>query len=266
MADFCELSHRVDFNDVTLKDICQFGIDEPLRSSLPGGKICWSLERYIDYVLSLAGSLFTVGVADEETRNCSVPAPEHLYNPTFMSGVIHIMPATPKPAHVMSATPRPANIVPAAPGPAIVTPATPGPAIVMQSTAEPAHAMPSTPEPAHAMPSAQEPAHAMPSTPEPAHSMPSTPEPAHVMPSTPESAHVMPASPEPAPPWPPALPLPHAPSPPLPQVLFPFTGLALHPAPWTMSVPPPLHHPPGLFGFCFCFVWASGAALRGRNM
>ncbi len=101
-------------------------IDEPLRSSLPGGKICWSLERYIDYVLSLAGSLFTVGVADEETRNCAVPAPEHLYNSTFMSGVIHIMPATPKPAHIISATPRPANIVPAASGPAIVTPTTPG--------------------------------------------------------------------------------------------------------------------------------------------
>ncbi len=53
---------------------------------------------------------------------------------------------------------------------------------------------------------------------------------------------------------------------PMLQVLFPFMGLALHPAPWTMSVPPPLHHPPGLFGFCFCFVWASGAALRGGNM
>ncbi len=48
MADFCELSHRVDFNDVTLKDIFRFDIDKPLRSSLPGGKICWSLERYID--------------------------------------------------------------------------------------------------------------------------------------------------------------------------------------------------------------------------
>ncbi len=48
VADFCELSHRVDFNDVTLKDIFRFGIDKPLRSSLPGGKICWSLERYID--------------------------------------------------------------------------------------------------------------------------------------------------------------------------------------------------------------------------
>ncbi len=36
------------------------------------------------------------------------------------------------------------------------------------------------------------------------------------------------------------------------------------------SIPPPilplLYHPPGPFGFCFRFVWASGAALRGGNM
>ncbi len=44
------------------------------------------------------------------------------------------------------------------------------------------------------------------------------------------------------------------------QVLFPFMGLAL---PWIMSVPPPLDNSLGLFGFCFCFVRASGAALRG---
>ncbi len=37
---------------------------------------------------------------------------------------------------------------------------------------------------------------------------------------------------------------------PMLQVLFPFMGLALHP--WTISVPPRLHHP-GLLGFCS--VW-----------
>ncbi len=80
MEDFCELSHCVDFNDVALKDIFRFSVDEPLRSSLPGGKICWSLERYIDFVLPLAGSPFTVGVVDEEPRNCAVPsAPEHFH-------------------------------------------------------------------------------------------------------------------------------------------------------------------------------------------
>ncbi len=65
---------------MALKDIFRFSVDEPLRSSLPGGKICWSLERYIDFVLPLAGSPFTVGVVDEEPRNCAVPsAPEHFH-------------------------------------------------------------------------------------------------------------------------------------------------------------------------------------------
>ncbi len=126
MGNFCELSHCVDFNDVTLKDIFRFGIDEPLHSSLPGGKNCWSLERYIDFVLSQAGSPFTVGVADGQPRNCAVTAPEHLHIPTFMSGV-----AISKPAHIMSATPRPANIMPAMPKPANVMPAAPGPAQIM---------------------------------------------------------------------------------------------------------------------------------------
>ncbi len=71
------------------KDIFRVGLNEPIRSQLPGGKIHWSLERYIDYALLLAGSPLTVGVADEEPRNCAELAPEHFHVPTFMSGVVH---------------------------------------------------------------------------------------------------------------------------------------------------------------------------------
>ncbi len=51
VEDFCGLCHLVAFNDVALKDIFRFGLNEPLRSQLPGGKIIWSLERYIDFAL-----------------------------------------------------------------------------------------------------------------------------------------------------------------------------------------------------------------------
>ncbi len=45
------------------------------------------------------------------------------------------------------------------------------------------------------------------------------------------------------------------------QVLFPFMGLALHPSPCSASALPPSWTWWGLG-----FVWASGAALRGRHM
>ncbi len=102
---FCELCNQVDFNDVALKDLFRVGLNEPIRFLLTGGKIHWSLEKYIDHALLLAGSPFTVGVVDEEPRNCAVPAPEHFHVPTFMSGVVHVIPVTPEPAHVMPDSP-----------------------------------------------------------------------------------------------------------------------------------------------------------------
>ncbi len=154
VEDFCGLCHLVGFNDVALKDIFRAGLNKPIRSQLPGGKIHWSLEQYIHHALLLSGSSYTVGVAEEECNNPPVSAkPESA----------HVMPATPESAHVMPAMP------------------------------ESAHVMPAMPESAHVIPATPESAHVMPATPESARVMPATPESAHVMPATPESAHVMPA-------------------------------------------------------------------------
>ncbi len=101
VEDFCGLCHLVGFNDVALKDIFRAGLNKPIRSQLPGGKIHWSLEQYIDHALLLSGSLYTVGVAEEECNNPPVSAkPE---SP-------HVMPATPESAHVMPATPESAHL------------------------------------------------------------------------------------------------------------------------------------------------------------
>ncbi len=92
VQDFCGLCYLVAFNDVALKDIFRVGLNEPIRSQLPGGEIHWSLEQYIDHTLFLAGSSFTVGIADEEPRYPTVrTAPEHFHIPDVMSVVVHIM-------------------------------------------------------------------------------------------------------------------------------------------------------------------------------
>ncbi len=233
VVEFLELSNQVDFNEVALKDIFRVGLNEPIRSGLPGGKINFSLAEYIDYALLICGSSFTVGVVEEEHDTSSKAA--------------QLMPAKPQPAHVTPSMPEPFT-----------------PRLLPQgllSSRPPPQGLLSSRPPLQGLLSSRLPLQGLLSS----RRLPlqglltlSTPEPVHVTPSSPEPAHAGPL----------LCLLRHGPMLqahlcPMLQVLFPFTGLALHPAPWTMSVPPPLHHPPGLFGFCFCFVWASGAALRG---
>ncbi len=39
VVEFLELSNQVDFNEVALKEIFRVGLNEPIYSGLPGGKI-----------------------------------------------------------------------------------------------------------------------------------------------------------------------------------------------------------------------------------
>ncbi len=71
------------------KDMFQVGLNEAIRSGLPGGKIPFPLAEYIDYALLLCGSSFTVGVMEAEHDTSSKPA--------------HVMPAKLRSAHVMPA-------------------------------------------------------------------------------------------------------------------------------------------------------------------
>ncbi len=96
------------------------GLNEPICSRLPGGKIYWSLEQYIDHALLLSGSSYNVGVAKEERNNPPVSA-------------------KPESAHVMPATTESAHIVPA-------TPKSTGPVHVMAAMTEPHRKMAATPE------------------------------------------------------------------------------------------------------------------------
>ncbi len=59
VEDFCGLCHLAGFNNVVLNDMFRVGLNEPIRSRLPEGKIHWSLEQYIDHALLLSGSSYT---------------------------------------------------------------------------------------------------------------------------------------------------------------------------------------------------------------
>ncbi len=48
VVEFLELSNQVGFNEVALKDIFRVGLNEPIHSGLPGGKIHFSLAEYIE--------------------------------------------------------------------------------------------------------------------------------------------------------------------------------------------------------------------------
>ncbi len=65
IIQFCEITYKVPFDEVMLKDIFRFGLNEPIKSCLPAGKCNCSLKDFFDYALLCAGSSLTVGVSEE---------------------------------------------------------------------------------------------------------------------------------------------------------------------------------------------------------
>ncbi len=80
VTQFCLLSNKVHFDEVALKYIFRFGLNEPIKSWLPEGQFNVSLRDFMDYALLCAGSSFMVGVVEEESGTASasemVDAPE----------------------------------------------------------------------------------------------------------------------------------------------------------------------------------------------
>ncbi len=125
VSDFCGLCNLVDFNDMSLKGIFRNGLKDCLYNLMPDNACSVTLEEYINHALFLAGSSFTVEIADVEPCNPTVRmAPEYFHIPAVMSGVVHVMPATPGPANNKSATPGLANVMSTTPESVHVMPAT----------------------------------------------------------------------------------------------------------------------------------------------
>ncbi len=60
------------FDDIVLKYLFCFGLSEPIKSWLPEGKFNCSVKDFMDYTFLCAGSLFTVGVTDEDRNTASM--------------------------------------------------------------------------------------------------------------------------------------------------------------------------------------------------
>ncbi len=93
VTQFCEITYRVPFDEVVLKDIFRFGLNEPIKSCLPEGKFNCSLKDFMDYALLCADSLFTMGVTEEERNTASVTemadAPERAHKMAATAESVH---------------------------------------------------------------------------------------------------------------------------------------------------------------------------------
>nr|XP_055073072.1 chromosome alignment-maintaining phosphoprotein 1-like [Misgurnus anguillicaudatus] len=61
VKEFLNLSYRVNFGDLALKDIFRFGLNDNLRYLMPNSREIESFQDFIDFALLLSGSSFTVG-------------------------------------------------------------------------------------------------------------------------------------------------------------------------------------------------------------
>ncbi len=130
VADFLELAHLTQFDEICLMIFFRGGLSEPLSSIMPQYEATWTLEKYSDIALQLSGSPFTVEVAEEEKNSpvvTSTPEPCH----KMADPESHNRPAKPESALIVPTKPESALIMPAKPGSVLVVPAKPGPARVM---------------------------------------------------------------------------------------------------------------------------------------
>ena len=66
VAEFLELSHGASWADDTLKTVFWHGLDDHLHQQAPASVILGTFELYLDHVLWLSGSAFTMGEADDD--------------------------------------------------------------------------------------------------------------------------------------------------------------------------------------------------------
>ncbi len=114
VQQFCELIYQVPlYDEILFKDLFQFGLNEPLKSRLPGGQVNVRLSEFLDYALTLCDSPFTVGVVEEERDAALTPemtaAPEHAHKMAATAESGRTMAVT-TPRHVRAASHEPSQV------------------------------------------------------------------------------------------------------------------------------------------------------------
>ncbi len=98
IREFLVFAHYSDLPDIILIEIFCDGINQPHSS----------LSCFLDFALLTVGSLFTVGVADEDRDAASMTemadAPEHAHKMAATAEPVHKMAATTPPRHVSVAS------------------------------------------------------------------------------------------------------------------------------------------------------------------
>ncbi len=115
VADFLELAHLTQLDEICLMIFFRGGLSEPLSLIMPLHEATWTLEEYSDLALKLSCFPFTVGVEEEEN---------HSPIGTSTAETCHKMAADPEP-HNSPAKPESALIMPAKPESALARPAKP---------------------------------------------------------------------------------------------------------------------------------------------
>ncbi len=114
VQQFCELVYQVPLYEVLFKDLFQFGLNEPVKSRLPGGEVNVRLRDFMDYALMLCDSPFTVGVVEEERDAALTPemtaAPEHAHKMAATAESGRKMAVTTTPRHVRAASHEPSQV------------------------------------------------------------------------------------------------------------------------------------------------------------
>ncbi len=159
VQQFCELVYQVPlYDEILFKDLFCFGLNEPVKSRLPGGEINVRLSVFMDYALKLCDSPFTVGATEEE-RDAALThemtaAPEHAHKMAATTESGRKMAVTTTPRQVTADRHESSQVTanlpethnrPAKPGSVLVMPAKPGPARVMSATPESPAKMATTP-------------------------------------------------------------------------------------------------------------------------
>ncbi len=108
IREFLAFAHYSDLPDIILIEIFCDGINQPLRSQLGRKGPRSSMSCFLDFVLLTVGSLFTVGVADEDRDTASMTemldAPECAHKMAATAEPVHKMAATTTPRHVSAAS------------------------------------------------------------------------------------------------------------------------------------------------------------------
>ncbi len=211
IIQFCEITYKVPFDEVMLKEFFCFGLNEPIKSCLPAWKFNCSLKDFIDYALLCAGSSFTVGVAEEERDTASVTkmadAPEgtpkmaegttHHQFPGNRHESRHVSVDQPESLHVSADLPESPHVSADLPESLHVSADLPESLHVSADLPESLHVSADLPESLHVSAELPESLHVSADLPESLHVSADLPESLHVSADLPESLHVSADLPEP---------------------------------------------------------------------